>query len=94
MRIEPHPLPKIGIFMNKTKTYANKPTKEAQFYMHEVKRVCEHAAETQKIQTRFFSSFVRLRVGIQRAVTRGGVPNDLAQDFKNLWLECEEFINV
>ena len=40
MRIEPFPVPKLGVFMNKTKTYAKKPTKESAFYMREVARVC------------------------------------------------------
>ena len=33
MRIEPFPVPRIGVFMNKTKTYAGAPTKESSFYM-------------------------------------------------------------
>ena len=33
MRIEPHPTPQIAVFMNKTKTWANAPTKETAFYM-------------------------------------------------------------
>jgi len=93
MRIEPHPLPKIGVFMNKAKTYANQPTKEVRFYMHEVERVCNEVATKQRIRTKFFKSFIRERVGIKRAITGGGVPRDLVDDFKNLWQECVEFIN-
>jgi len=92
MRIEPHPLPKIGVFMNKAKTWQNRPTKEVEFYAREVERVCREAAENQRMQARFFKSYVRERVGIKRAITGGGVPSDLVQDFKELWRECVGYL--
>lgn len=94
MRIEPHPLPKIGVFMNKAKTWSNSPTKEVQFYAREVERVCKDAAEKQKIDARYFKSYVRERVGIKRAITGGGVPADMVDDFKNLWRESVEYVNA
>lgn len=93
MRIEPHPLPKIGIFMNKAKTWGNQPTKEVQFYMREVERVSRDAANQQNIRTRFFKSYIRDRVGIKRAITGGGVPPDIISDFQNLWRESVEFLS-
>jgi len=93
LRIEPHPIPKIGVFMNKAKTFANKPTKEVRFYMRGVERVCQEAAKEQKINARFFNSYIRERVGIKRAITGGGVPADLIDDFQNLWKESIGFLN-
>lgn len=93
MRIEPHPLPKIGVFMNKAKTYANAPTKEVQFYMREVKRVCDAAVAKQKIEAKFFDSYIRERVGIKRAITGGGVPQEMVGDFQSLWRECVRFLS-
>lgn len=92
MRIEPHPIPKIAVFMNKTKTKVT-PTKEAKFYMREVQKACEDASAKQKIKVKFLNSWVRERVGIKRAITGGGVPSDLVDDFKRLWNECVEYIN-
>lgn len=92
MRIEPHPIPKIGVFMNKTKTYGNVPTKEARLYMHDVEKVCHDAVSNKKINARFFKSFIRERVGIKRAI-KNGIPDELVSDFKNLWTECVEFLN-
>lgn len=92
MRIEPHPLPKIGIFMNKAKTWGNTPTKEVQFYMREVQRVCDEAAQKQAIDATFFTSYIRERVGIKRAITGGGVPAEVVGDFQNLWRECVQFL--
>lgn len=92
MRIEPHPIPKIAVFMNKTKTWSGQPTKEAAFYMREVERVCNEVAKKSGIEARFLDAWVRERVGIKRAITGGGVPPDLVDDFENLWNECVEFI--
>ncbi len=90
MRIEPHPLPRIAVFMNKAKTWSNSPTKEVQFYAREVERACNDAAASKRIDARFLKSYVRERVGIKRAITGGGVPSDMVDDFKNLWRECME----
>lgn len=87
MRIEPFPVPRIGVFMNKTKTYAGAPTKESSFYMREVARVCAEAQQSQAVQARFFESWIPERVGVKRAITGGGVPSDLVQPFKSLWTE-------
>ncbi len=92
LRIEPHPIPKIGVFMNKAKAQPN-PTKETRFYMREVERVCQDTAQQQKINARFFKSYVRERVGIKRAITGGGVPTELVGDFQNLWKESIAFLN-
>lgn len=88
MRIEPHPIPKIGVFMNKTKTWRGDPTKEAAFYMREVAGVCREVAKTAGIEARFLEAWVRERVGIKRAITGGGVPSELIADFERLWTEC------
>jgi chromosome partitioning protein len=87
MRIEPFPLPRIAVFMNKTKTYGPQPTKESAFYMREVARVCETASRSQNINARFLESWVPERVGVKRAITSGGVPRELVDPFKRLWTE-------
>jgi chromosome partitioning protein len=87
MRIEPFPLPRIGVFMNKAKPYGGLPTKESQFYMREVKNVCNKAAEAQQIHAKFFDAWIPERVGIKRAITGGGVPYELVKAFKDLWTE-------
>ncbi len=92
MRIEPYPLPRIGVFMNKTKTRGG-PTNESRFYMREVASACSMVATQQKIRAKFFESYVRERVGIKRAITGGGVPSDLVSDFQGLWRECQEFLD-
>jgi chromosome partitioning protein len=86
MRIEPHPTPQIVVFMNKTKTYANQPTKETRFYMRQIDQICKNASTELGIRATFLEeAWVRERVGIKRAITGGGVPADLVGDFERLW---------
>lgn len=92
MMIEPHPIPKIAVFMNKTKTWGGQPTKESAFYMREVENVCNQVSRTSGIEARFMRSWVRDRVGIKRAITGGGVPTELITDFEKLWTESVEFM--
>jgi len=92
LRIEPHPIPKIGVFMKMAKTFSNKPTKEVRFYLREVERVCSETAKEQKIDATFFQAYIRERVGIKRAITGGGVPPELVSDFQDLWKESVAFL--
>jgi chromosome partitioning protein len=89
MRIEPHPTPQIAVFMNKTKTWANSPTKETAFYMRQIEQICNRASKDHGIRAKFFDeAWVRERVGIKRAITGGGVPAELVGDFQRLWNAC------
>ena len=93
MRIEPHPIPQIAVFMNKTKTYANSPTRETAFYMRQIDQICRDASANHGIRAAFLdSAWVRERVGIKRAITGGGVPSDLVSDFQRLWDACVEVL--
>lgn len=87
MRIEPFPVPRLRVFMNKARTYGNVPTKETKFYMGEVARVCREAAESEGIDAGFMTAWIPDRVGIKRAIRSGGVPSELLPDFKTLWQE-------
>ena len=89
MRIYPHPTPQIAVFMNKTKTWANSPTKETSFYMRQIEQICRKAHTELGIDATFFAdAWVRERVGIKRAITGGGVPAELVPDFQRLWDAC------
>jgi hypothetical protein len=54
-----------------------RPANELAFYMREVGRVCAEASRGENINVRSFDSFIRKRVGIERALTGAGVPADL-----------------
>ena len=94
LRIEPFPLPKIAVFMNKAKTYAQRPTRETEFYMREVERICRRAATKECIDVNFLQAWIPDRVGVKRAIGSGGVPAELVQPFKNLWQEAKEYVST
>jgi chromosome partitioning protein len=93
MQIEPLPVPKIGVFMNKAKPYGGGMTKESRFYWDSVKSVCDQVSKKTGINIRCFDSPIYDRVKIKRAVTTGGVPTEFVYDFKLLWTNVERFIN-
>ena len=92
MRIEPFPIPKIAVFMNKAKPYAGGMTKESQFYWREVQRVCAQASKQAGLKVKCLEAPIYDRVAIKRAVTTGGVPSDFVPDFKRLWDEITTFL--
>jgi len=94
MQIEPLPVPKIGVFMNKAKPYAGGMTKESRFYWDSVKDVCDQVTKKSGIKIRCFESPIYDRVKIKRAVTTGGVPAEFVDDFKKLWANIEGFIDA
>jgi chromosome partitioning protein len=94
MRIEPFPIPKIAVFMNKAKPYAGGMTKESAFYWREVENICSKTSREAGINIRCFDSPIYERVAIKRAVTkRNGIPPEFVTDFKNLWGNIVRFIH-
>lgn len=93
MRIEPFPIPKIAVFMNKAKPYAGVMTKESRFYWQRVQDVCAQAAAKAGINVKCLDAPIYDRVAIKRAVTSGGVPAEFVNDFKKLWDEITEYLN-
>jgi chromosome partitioning protein len=92
-RIEPYPIPKIGVFMNKAKPYGDKFTKETEFYWSEVKGICNRAARENNVKVKTFDTKIPDRVAIKRAITAHGVPDDLVSPFRNLWTEINQYLN-
>lgn len=93
LRIEPFPVPKIGVFMNKAKTYGSNVTKETDFYWSEVERRCYAAANNNNLRVKPFETMIPDRVAIKRAITANGVPTELVSPFKTLWTEIIQYIN-
>jgi len=93
MRIEPFPIPKIAVFMNKAKPYAGDMTKESRFYWNQVRSICGQAAKQAGLRVKCRDAPIYDRVAIKRAVTSGGVPADFVPDFKALWAGITDFLN-
>lgn len=96
MRIEPFPLPKIGVFMNRAKKPGGRSYKkysnETQRYLDDAKEVVSAASGTNNLKARLFGTAIFDRVGIKRAIQEG-MPLDLSEQFKDLWHETEKFLH-
>jgi chromosome partitioning protein len=93
-RIQPFPIPKIAVFMNKAKPYAGAMTKESRFYWGEVQRVCGVTAKQAGLRIECFDTPIFERVAIKRAVGAGGVPTEYLHDFNELWSAITRYIHA
>lgn len=96
MRIEPFPVPKIGVLMNKAKPSTRpdlrKYSKETMRYWEDAERIADHVSNNENLKVRCFSEMIPDRVAIKRAIQEG-IPTELQVPFKNLWKEVEAFVN-
>lgn len=92
LQIDPHPMPKVGVFMNRARLYMRRFTKETARFWDEVKREC-YRWKNQGINIKPLESFVPERVDIKRSIQRGGrLPLELKQHIADLWGEVKTFL--
>jgi len=96
MRIEPFPIPRIGVVMNRAKRPGGLGTRrysnETQRYLEDAGDVLTSISKRQELRARLFDTTIPDRVGIKRAIQEG-MPMDLQKHFESLWKEIAEFIN-
>lgn len=92
MVLDPHPLPKVAVFMNRARLYRGSLTRETWYYWEQVKKECRNwSAKGLKIKP--LNTFVPERVDIRRSIPRGGfIPTEFAQIITDLWREIETFL--
>jgi chromosome partitioning protein len=92
LRMEPSPVPKAGVFMNKAKTWGDGYTADTEYYWHRIKETCEESAGKKGLNVRAFGSRIPERTSIKSAIRAYGVPADLVHPFKDLWLDIIQFL--
>jgi chromosome partitioning protein len=96
LRIEPFPIPKIAVFMNRAKKPGGRSHKqysnETQRYLDDAGEVVTTVARDNGLNARLLKRAIFDRVGIKRAIQEG-MPPDLNNQFKDLWHEVESFAN-
>lgn len=95
MRIEPFPIPKIGVFMNKAKkpggSSLKKYSNETQRYFDDAADVLKKVSQERGLKVRLFGSPIFDRVGMKRAIQEG-MPSDFQAQFQSLWSEVVNFL--
>lgn len=96
LRIEPHPLPKIGVFMNKAKKPGGSSMKrysnETQRYLDDASDVLDKVGSKYKLNARLFDTAILDRVGMKRAIQEG-MPSESRSQFQSLSNEIFKFLN-
>lgn len=95
MRIEPFPVPKIGVFMNRAKkpggSSLKKYSNETQRYLDDAAYVLNRVSAERGLKVRLFESPIFDRVGMKRAIQEG-MPADFQSQFQSLWSEIQVFL--
>jgi chromosome partitioning protein len=84
-RIQPHPLPKLAVFVNRARTYGGEPTKAAQAYIANVKEACENVGKQIGRKVHFLDAWVPDRASIRDAISSRATPAELVPRFRDLW---------
>ena len=90
-KIQPHPLPRFGVFANRVQTHG-RPTKKAQGWINDVKEACSRAKEQNNLDVRFMRSWIPLRASLRDAITDRETPIEFENDFKSLWKEVRNML--
>lgn len=95
MRIEPFPVPKIGVFMNRAKKPGGSSIKrfsnETQRYLDDADEVLNIVSSNLGLKVKLFDTAIFDRVGMKRAIQEG-MPNDIRGQFQSLSTEIKKFI--
>lgn len=95
MRIEPFPVPRIGVFMNRAKKPGGSSTKrfsnETQRYLGDAADVLDHVSTELGLKVKLFDSAIFERVGIKRAIQEG-MDRSVHGQFQSLWDETTSFL--
>ncbi|MCS7225331.1 MAG: ParA family protein [Armatimonadetes bacterium] len=90
--LDPHPLPKVAVLMNRARPYRGTFTRETLEFWQLVEDECERLRAERSLCIRPLSTFIPDRVDIKRAIPRGGtLPEPYPRIFANLWGEIVSF---
>jgi len=95
MRIEPFPVPRIGVFMNRAKKPGGSSIKrfsnETQRYLDDADQVLNIVSSNLGLKVKLFDTAIFDRVGMKRAIQEG-MPGDIQGQFQSLSAEIRTFI--
>jgi chromosome partitioning protein len=91
-RIQPHPLPKLGVFANRARTYSQEPTRAARQWIAEVRDACESVSAQTRVDVDFLRSWIPDRASLRDAITNRRTPDELVPNFKSLWGEATKVL--
>lgn len=91
-RIQPHPLPRLGVFANRARTWASQPTRLAQAWINDVQGACRQAGDHTHLDVRFMDAWIPDRASLRDAITNRRTPFELEGNFRSLWEEANSML--
>ena len=91
-RIQPHPLPRLGVFANRARTYAGQPTRLARAWIDDVRDACIQARKSNHLEVRYMNTWIPDRTSLRDAITDRQTPSELVDEFRSLWEEANNFL--
>ena len=91
-RIQPYPLPKLGIFANRARTYGGQPTRAAGGWIRDVREACDRAGAQNNLDVHFMDTWIPDRASLRDAITNRRTPPELEREFRSLWAEAEDML--
>jgi len=95
MRIEPFPVPRIAVVMNKARPSSSPYRRysiETERYWDDAQGIAAMVAKQENIKVRCFDTVILEKMGIKRAIQQG-IPYEHRLDFNRLWSEVETFLH-
>lgn len=91
-RIQPHPLPRLGVFANRVRTWAGQPTRLARTWIDDVSNACKQAQDNSHLDVRYMNTWIPDRASLRDAITNQQTPSELVAEFRSLWKEANNFL--
>lgn len=91
-RIQPHPLPRLGVFANRARTWGGRPTRLAQAWINDVHEICRQAGDNNRLEVRLMDTWIPDRASLRDAITNRRTPDELENDFRSLWDEANKML--
>ena len=85
-RIQPHPLPRLGVFANRVLT-RGRPTRLARSWMNDVRSACG-----QEAGVRYLDTWIPDRAALRDSITSRRTPVELEDRFRTLWQEANAML--
>ena len=91
-QMQPHPLPRIGVFANRARTYASQPTRLAQSWINDVRDTCSKTGQQISRDVHFMEAWIPDRASLRDAITNRKTPLELEDSFRLLWEEASQLL--
>ncbi len=94
LQLQPHPFPKVAVFMNRARLYRGNFTRETRLYWERVLEICQKW-RNKGIPIDPLKTYVPERADIRKSIPRGGrLPLEFQRIMEDLWQETKTVLEA